>query len=52
MADRDAAAAAAERLGAAILAREATDWTRTARVRDPQGATFTLSQFTPPDNGD
>ncbi len=52
VADRDAAAAAAKRLGAAILAREDTDWTRTALVRDPQGAAFTLSQFTPPDSGD
>ena len=37
---------------ATILAREDTDWTRTALVRDPQGAAFTLSQFTPPDSGD
>ena len=52
VADRDAAAAAAKRLGATILAREDTEWTRTALVRDPQGAAFTLSQFTPPDSGD
>jgi hypothetical protein len=25
-------------------------WTRKALVRDPQGARFTLSQFTPPDS--
>jgi hypothetical protein len=25
------------------------DWTRKAVVRDPQGARFTVSQFTPPD---
>ena len=25
------------------------DWTRDAVVRDPQGAVFTASQFTPPD---
>jgi hypothetical protein len=24
-------------------------WTRTALIRDPQGAEFTVSQFTPPD---
>jgi predicted enzyme related to lactoylglutathione lyase len=48
VADRDAAAVAAERLGAAILASADTQWTRTALVRDPQGAELTLSQFTPP----
>jgi hypothetical protein len=48
VADRDDAAAAAERLGAAILASADTQWTRTALVRDPQGAELTLSQFTPP----
>jgi uncharacterized protein len=47
VADRDHAAAEAERLGARILDRQDTQWTRTARVRDPQGAVFTLSQFTP-----
>jgi predicted enzyme related to lactoylglutathione lyase len=47
VADRDLAAADAERLGAKVLARAETQWTRTARVRDPQGAEFTLSQFTP-----
>lgn len=46
--DRDAAAAEAERLGAEVLTREDTPWTRTALVRDPQGAVFTASQFTPP----
>jgi predicted enzyme related to lactoylglutathione lyase len=49
VADRDDAAATAERLGATILARADTAWTRTALVRDPQDATLTLSQFTPPD---
>jgi predicted enzyme related to lactoylglutathione lyase len=48
VADRDEAAATAERLGASILASEDTPWTRTAHVRDPQGAELTLSQFTPP----
>jgi predicted enzyme related to lactoylglutathione lyase len=46
--DRDAAAAAAERLGATIVASEDTQWTRTALIRDSQGAELTLSQFTPP----
>lgn len=46
--DRDVSAALAEGLGATIVASEGTDWTRTALVRDPQGAVLTLSQFTPP----
>jgi uncharacterized protein len=25
-----------------------SEWTKTATVRDPQGAEFVLSQFTPP----
>jgi uncharacterized protein len=49
VADRDATAAAADRLGAEILSREDTQWTRAALIRDPQGAVFTASQFTPPD---
>lgn len=49
VADRDAIAADAEHLGADVTAREDTQWTRTALVRDPQGAVFTASQFTPPD---
>jgi uncharacterized protein len=48
VADRDAFAASAEALGAEILSMADTDWTRTAVVRDPQGALFTGSQFTPP----
>lgn len=46
--DRDAAAASAENLGATVLSSEDEVWTRTATVRDPQGAVFVLSQFTPP----
>lgn len=48
VADRDASAADAERLGGTVLASSADDWTRSALVRDPQGAQFTLSQFAPP----
>lgn len=47
VADRDDAAAAAQRLGAEVTAMQETRWTRTALVRDPQGAMFTASQFTP-----
>ena len=47
VADRDEVAAAVERLGGAVLAREDTAWTRTALVQDPQGARFTVSQFDP-----
>jgi predicted enzyme related to lactoylglutathione lyase len=49
-ADRDESAAVAERLGAMVISSEDTDWTRTALIRDPQGAELTLSQFTPPDS--
>jgi predicted enzyme related to lactoylglutathione lyase len=49
IADVDAAAARATELGATILA-EPFDipWQRIAVIRDPQGATLTLSQFKPP----
>ncbi len=45
---RDESAGAAQRLGATVLSTAETIWTKTALVRDPQGAEFTLSQFTPP----
>jgi len=48
VADRDAAASTAQELGAEVLSTADTQWTRTALVRDPQGAVFTASQFTPP----
>lgn len=46
--DRDASAATAEDLGGTILATEDAEWTLAATVRDPQGAVFVISQFTPP----
>jgi predicted enzyme related to lactoylglutathione lyase len=48
VASRDESAATAEHLGAAVLSTSETMWTKDARVRDPQGAEFTVSQFTPP----
>jgi uncharacterized protein len=48
VADRDDSAAAAERLGAIVLSTTDTDWTRDAEIRDPQGAVFTVSQYSPP----
>ncbi len=48
VADRDRATADAERLGAQVLAQHDTEWTRTVLIRDPGGAEFTASQFTPP----
>lgn len=48
--DRDDSAATAERLGATVLSSGEDLWTRHALVRDPQGAEFTLSQFSPPDD--
>ncbi|MDT5192835.1 MAG: uncharacterized protein QOI28_5086 [Mycobacterium sp.] len=46
--DRDASAATAEELGGTVIDTEDTQWTKTVRVRDPQGAELVLSQFTPP----
>lgn len=46
--DRDRTAAAAGQLGAAVLDQSDEEWSRTAVIRDPQGAEFTASQFTPP----
>ena len=48
VADRDDAVARADRLGATVLGREDSMWTKTVTIRDPQGAVFTASQFTPP----
>ncbi len=48
VADRDATATAAERLGGTVLGSTDSDWTRDALIRDPQGGVFTASQFTPP----
>jgi uncharacterized protein len=50
VASRDESAATAEKLGAVVISSDDTDWTRTALIRDPQGAELTLSQFTPPGN--
>ena len=46
--DRDASAAAVEKLGGTVLHVEDAEWTLAATVRDPQGAEFGISQFTPP----
>jgi uncharacterized protein len=43
--DRDASSARAEQLGATVLSRREGTWARTARIRDPWGAEFTLSAF-------
>jgi predicted enzyme related to lactoylglutathione lyase len=48
VADRDASAATAETLGATVLSSAESPWTKTAALRDPQGAALTISQFTPP----
>ena len=47
VADRDDAAARAERAGATVLSTGEDEWTRDALVRDPQGAELMLSQFAP-----
>lgn len=48
VADRDRDADLAERLGATVVRTAQSPWTKTAELRDPQGAAFTISQFTPP----
>jgi uncharacterized protein len=48
VADRDRTAKDAERLGADVLGQVDTEWTRTVLIRDPGGAVFTASQYTPP----
>jgi hypothetical protein len=40
--------AAAGRLGARVLATSETAWAKEAGLRDPQGAEFTVSEFSPP----
>jgi predicted enzyme related to lactoylglutathione lyase len=45
VADRDDSAARAEQLGATVVRTGDSGWTRTAVVRDPQGAAFAVSQF-------
>ena len=48
VADRDDSVATAKGLGATVLSSTDDDWTRNARILDPQGALLTVSQFTPP----
>lgn len=45
VADRDESAAQAQRLGATVLSTGDTPWTKTAAIRDPQGAELVLSQY-------
>ena len=45
VADRAAAARLVTEHGGRVLATDDIAWTRTALVRDPQGAELTLSQF-------
>ena len=47
VADRDDAAALAERLGGRVLDTWDGFWTRAAELQDPQGATFRVTQFAP-----
>lgn len=48
VAHRDDSVALAEKLGATVLSSDDSQWSKTATVRDPQGAVLTLSQYTPP----
>jgi predicted enzyme related to lactoylglutathione lyase len=45
VADRDESAERVAGLGGEVVRTGDSDWTRTAVVRDPQGAVFTVSQF-------
>ncbi len=47
VADRDDAATLTERLGGTVLGTWEGFWTRAAELRDPQGATFRVTQFSP-----
>jgi predicted enzyme related to lactoylglutathione lyase len=47
VANRDASAELAEKLGAVVLDTADTPWVALARIRDPQGAELTLSEFRP-----
>lgn len=47
VADRDAVAETAERLGGTVIGTRDTDWTLEALIADPVGARFTASQFEP-----
>jgi predicted enzyme related to lactoylglutathione lyase len=49
VADRDESVAAVRRLGGTVLSTADDAWTRTAVIRDPQWAGFTVSQFAPGD---
>ena len=51
VADRDESVAAVERLGGSVVTSAEDDWTRSALVRDPGGAEFTVSQFAPKEWG-
>ena len=48
VADRDASAALAVTLGGTVLETVDSPWAAFARIRDPQGAEFTVSEFRPP----
>lgn len=49
VADRDGSVAVVEKSGGSVVTAEDSQWSRTAVVRDPWGAEFTVSQFTPPE---
>lgn len=48
VADRDETASRVENLGGTVVETADNVWTRTATIRDPEGAEFVLSQFIPP----
>ncbi|HEX5730598.1 VOC family protein [Microbacterium sp.] len=50
VANRNASVTQAERLGATVVSRADTEWTKEAVILDPQGARLVLSQFAPPED--
>ena len=48
VADRDEIARTAEKLGAKVFLTHETPWTREAFLEDPQGARFSVSEFSRP----
>jgi predicted enzyme related to lactoylglutathione lyase len=48
VADRDASASIVESLGGTVESSDDYEWSKAATIRDPEGARFVLSEFTPP----
>ncbi len=47
VADRDASAALAERIGGRVVSTDESEWVREATIEDPEGVRFVVSQLAP-----